>query len=107
MLEKGKFTSFDAPGARYTYASGIDNRGRIVGFTGTDAAGTELHGFRVDKLGRGTFERIDFSGAPSTVATDINDWGRIVGFYENPDAGTDRQASRVSSDPPMRGGALV
>jgi probable HAF family extracellular repeat protein/YD repeat-containing protein len=111
VLDRGKFMSFDAPGVRYTYASGIDNRGRIVGFTGTDAAGTELHGFRVDKRGRGTFESIDFPGAPSTIATDINDSGRIVGFYENPDASTDagpdRQATRVSSDPPMRGRALV
>jgi YD repeat-containing protein len=107
VLDKGKFTSFDAPGVRYTYAFGIDNRGRIVGFTGTDAAGTELHGFRVDKRGRGTFERIDFPGAPSTVATDINDRGRIVGFYENPDAGPDQQASPAAGDPSMRGGALV
>jgi uncharacterized membrane protein len=111
VLDRGKFTSFDAPGVRYTYAFGIDNRGRIVGFTGTDAAGTELHGFRVDQHGKGTFERIDVPGAPSTVATDINDRGRIVGFYDNPyagtDAGPDRQASRAPGDPPTRGGAPV
>jgi hypothetical protein len=80
-------------------AFGINDRGRIVGFTGGDAQGTEFHGFVVDRGGRGTFRPIDFPGAPGTIAADINDRDQVVGFYENPNApsGTARAMSRPAA----------
>ena len=70
------FTTIDVPGATATVASGINNRGQIVGdyFAGDFV----LHGFLLDK---GTFTTIDVAGALETHALGINDRGEIVGFY--------------------------
>src|SRR6266480_4314731 len=68
------FTTIDVPGAAFTGAGTINNRGQIVGtyFSGP-------HGFLLDK---GTFTTIDVPGAASTFAAGINDRGQIVGAYE-------------------------
>ena len=65
------FTTIDVPGAAFTVASGINNRGRIVG-------SYDGHGFLLDK---GTFTTIDVAGALETHALGINDRGEIVGFF--------------------------
>ena len=73
------FSTIDFPGASFTVAFGINNRGEIVGNYGfADGTG---HGFLLDK---GNFTTIDFPGAPATApkgALGINDGGQIVGFY--------------------------
>jgi len=81
------FTTVDAPGAANgTSASGINDRGQIVG-SYSDAAGKN-HSFLLDD---GTFTTIDFPGAVCTQAIGINDRGQIVGGYAekscNPFAG--------------------
>ena len=67
------FTTIDVPGATFTGAGTINNRGQIVGtyFSGP-------HGFLLDK---GTFTTIDVPGATFTEAEGINNRGQIVGTY--------------------------
>jgi len=71
-------SQIDAPNATYTDATGINNRGDIVGSFG-DAQG-RLHGY---VLQNGTFTTLDFpaQGVNSTVAKGINDRGAVAGFY--------------------------
>jgi probable HAF family extracellular repeat protein len=72
------FTTIDVPGAAWTYAYGINNRGQIVG-TFTDFAGSGYHGFLLDK---GSFITIDPPGATGgTEAGGINELGQIVGEF--------------------------
>jgi probable HAF family extracellular repeat protein len=79
VLERGRYTRFDAPDAvQQTNPLGINNRGVIVG-KHTDAAGVD-HGFRRDTRGR--FVTIDFPGGVPTQLNKINDHGEIVGRYE-------------------------
>ena len=67
------FSTIDFPGASFTVAFGINNRGEIVGNYGfADGTG---HGFLLDK---GNFRTIDFPGA-FTQASGINNRGQIVG----------------------------
>jgi uncharacterized membrane protein len=68
------FIAIDFPGASLTTATGINNRGEIVG----QADG---HGFVHGKIGTDRFRVIEFPGAFFTVATGINDRGHIVGYY--------------------------
>ena len=88
LLSKGIYSTFDAPDAPFTLAFGINNWGRIVGFTTTTELpiNGEIHGFTLRRGGVGPFIRIDFPGAPQTAATGINDRDRIVGVYANPAA---------------------
>src|SRR6266498_4554125 len=73
------FTTIDVPGARLTQASGINNRGQIVGWY-DDASGGE-HGFLLDETG---FTTIDVPGAGLTATDGINDRNQIVGGYIGP-----------------------
>src|SRR5258708_9156010 len=70
----GKLKAFDYPGASNTYASGIDDEGRIVGFyqVGGFSGG---HGY---ELGDGNFTAIDVPGASATYASGINAAGDIL-----------------------------
>jgi uncharacterized membrane protein len=72
------FRTVEVPTAKRTVASGIDDRGQIVGYY-DDSAGT--HGFllRDDK-----FATIDFPGATFTVALGIGAHEEIVGTYRMP-----------------------
>jgi len=72
------FRTVEFPAAKRTRASGIDDRGQIVG-SYDDSAGT--HGFvlRDDR-----FATIDFPGAVFTVALGIGAHGEIVGAYRMP-----------------------
>jgi probable HAF family extracellular repeat protein len=78
------FTQIDVPGAMFTAAFGINDRGQIVGVF-ADAGGV-VHGFLLDN---GNFTQIDvpqinFPGAPGTQAFGIRERGQIVGGF--PDA---------------------
>ena len=72
------FRTVEVPAAKRTIASGIDDRGQIVGAY-DDSGGT--HGFvlRDDR-----FATIDFPGAVFTVALGIGAHGEIVGAYRMP-----------------------
>jgi probable HAF family extracellular repeat protein len=76
LLDRGKLTRIDVPGAVQTRAVGINNRGQVVGEY-TDADGM-VHGFLWDKGRFTTFDGPDGTGASFT---DINDRGEIVGAY--------------------------
>jgi probable HAF family extracellular repeat protein len=86
LREKGAFTAIDHPdGALATVASGINNRGQIVGGY-QDSEGT-AHGFLLDE---GNFTTIDHPDAASgrdlgTVLWGINNRGQIVGQYIDTD----------------------
>jgi probable HAF family extracellular repeat protein len=69
------FTQIEVPGATFTIAFGINDRGQIVGDFG-DAGGAE-HGFL---LSEGVFTQIDFPGASATVPFAINNRGQITGL---------------------------
>ena len=85
--DRGLFDAIDAPfsGVFETQATGISNRGQIVGFF-DDLSGA--HGFRLDKHG---FTRLDasFPDVNSTIPTGINDHGEVIGLYDT--SGTDGQ----------------
>lgn len=71
-------SQIDAPGATYTDAVGINNRGEIVG-SFQDARG--LHGYL---FRRGALTTLDFPVAGAlTIALGINDRGQIVGAYRS------------------------
>ena len=72
----GRFTTIDFPGARQTFAFGVNASGQIVGYYYD--SNNNSHGF-VDSGGR--FTTIDFPGAGQTYAFGINASGQIVGGY--------------------------
>jgi probable HAF family extracellular repeat protein len=77
VLDKGRFTAFDAPGATAYFFPSRSNRGEISG-SYIERDGT-AHGFLRGK--RGGFSLIDFPGAGNTSVTDHNDQGQVVGSY--------------------------
>lgn len=76
--------TIDVPGATHTLASGINNRGHVVGHY---YAGWTIHGFVFRPSG---YVTIDVPGAGYTVAAGINDQGTIVGSYLDLGAGRTR-----------------
>jgi hypothetical protein len=83
LLDRGRVTTFDAPGATITFAAGLDDRGQVVGFSTSDLTGTSFSGFLRDARGR--FTAINRPGAAATLVFDINDRGQLVGVAGNPD----------------------
>ncbi len=80
-LDASTLTKLDYPNAEETWASGINDEGKIVG--GTYAPSTGYHGgFLLDG---GSYTAIDFPGADHSVACGINNSGQIVGYYEYKD----------------------
>jgi probable HAF family extracellular repeat protein len=90
VLDKGRFTGFDAPGpVGNDNLVKINNRGQIAGgyledyvedSTGATVGGRS-HGFLRDRRGRIT--RIDVPGAAGTTPNDLNVAGTIVGIYSD------------------------
>jgi probable HAF family extracellular repeat protein len=79
VLDKGRFSAFDAPGQEAAEFQRINNRGEIVGSysTGRDAP---LAGYLRDKRGR--FTEIAVPGAVATAPLDNNDRGELMGNYQ-------------------------
>jgi uncharacterized membrane protein len=75
VLDRGRYTTIDVPGASRTIALRINARGQILGDY-EDARGG-CHGYLLDK---GRFTTIDVPGAP-TQAVGLNDRGQVVGTY--------------------------
>ena len=75
VLEQGRFRTIDVPGQPpgTTAATGINNRGQIIGITGPVQASV---GFVLE---RGRFTNFSVPGAQVTLAYGINDQGQIVG----------------------------
>jgi probable HAF family extracellular repeat protein len=80
LLQRGRYTRFDAPGARGgTSPNSINNRGVIVGYFAEGVGDPFGRGFRRDARGRIT--TIDLPGASQTKPLRINDRGQISGAY--------------------------
>jgi len=77
ILQHGKYTSFDVPGATYTVGYGLNIWGMIVG-RWIDSAALITHGFM---LSFGHYTAIDFPGASFTFPQGINARGDVVGWY--------------------------
>jgi uncharacterized membrane protein len=73
---KGKFTTFEVPGASRTIGEGINNDGTIVGLY-VEADGS-IHGF---VLRNGIFTTVNVPDAVQTQVLSINSKGEIVGLY--------------------------
>jgi hypothetical protein len=89
LLDRGRYTTLEAPGATgETGATGINNRGQIVGatITGATDADPTARGFLLARGVRGPFTPISVPGAPDTLALGLNDRGQITGVYNNPNA---------------------
>ncbi|MGI5193123.1 hypothetical protein ACQEVY_05685 [Streptomyces sp. CA-288835] len=84
LWERGRLTTIQAPGSRFTDASGISNRGQIVGSAYDDPDLTGARGYLLADGVQGRFTPITVPGAPRALAAGINDRGQIVGLYENP-----------------------
>jgi probable HAF family extracellular repeat protein len=74
-LAQGTYTQIDAPGSIFTYCSGINRAGTVVGAY-NDTSGNP-HGFL---LTGGVYTTIDYPGASETGALGLNDEGQIVGY---------------------------
>ena len=75
VLEKGRFSAFDAPGTGSNELVDINSRGQIAG-TYVDAEGAS-HAFLRDKGGR--FTLFDVPGATQTFVLKLNSKGQIAG----------------------------
>jgi probable HAF family extracellular repeat protein len=80
---RGRFITLRIPGARSAWASGINDRGQIVGIYSENTPtvkqpGGRRHGY-LWEAGRVT--RIDVPGATETGAFGINNQGEVVGAY--------------------------
>jgi hypothetical protein len=87
LLERGRYTKFDAPGAQLeTTPLGINDRGQVVGSYYQTAPfrppGSKPRGFLLD---HGKLTRLDVPGAAGTLAMGINNRGQVVGQYQQPD----------------------
>jgi hypothetical protein len=87
ILDGGKYTVVNAPGAVGTTLSGINPSGEISGFTcsdpacGTFGAPNPSHSFVISEKGDYTF--FDPPGAIRSTTSTVNPSGAIVGFYRD------------------------
>ena len=80
LLTNGTLQTIDCPGATFTFLSGIDPQGQMVGGYGTvDGNG---HGALVKN---GNCIAVDIAGGTNTYANGINPEGDIVGRYTGSD----------------------
>lgn len=76
-LINGQLTYLNVPGASGTFASGINDRGQIVGFY-TDS-NYSAYAFVYDK---GVYTTLDVPDAVNgAAAVGINNWGEVMGNY--------------------------
>jgi probable HAF family extracellular repeat protein len=86
LLSGGAYTTIDYPGARNTFLTGINDMGRVVGYT--DESGVYA-GFVYDIQTR-AFADINYPSAYDTLPSSINNAGGIAGdfyFYGAPSQG--------------------
>jgi hypothetical protein len=85
ILDGGKYTTLDFPGAAGTNLTGINPSGEMTGFYCSDPAcgstgnASTNHSFSVSK--KGAFTSFDPPGAVSSTASTVNPSGAIVGAY--------------------------
>ncbi len=85
ILDRGKYTVVDAPGAAGTTLSGINDLGEISGFTCSDSAcgntgnPNTTHSFL--RSTKGVFRFFDPPGATSSAAETVSLLGAVVGNY--------------------------
>jgi hypothetical protein len=75
----GVYTTIDA-GGFYSFASGVNSSGQIVGYWSDGYASGPFNGFLASNGANGAVTTLDFPDAESTVFTGINDSGLIVGY---------------------------
>ena len=73
-----KFGRLNPAGANYTTASGLNNKGIVVGSFG--APGKQLRGFSYNVATK-TYTTLNFPGSLATIAMAINDQGRVAGTF--------------------------
>lgn len=96
FLKDGEtYTTIDVPGAMYTVAYGINNRGAIVGYWGNLSGWSE--GFV--RSSAGTVTVVDFPGALETQIGNINDHGDICGLWVDPRPACGPRLSDSRSEP--------
>jgi probable HAF family extracellular repeat protein len=86
LMDKGRITRIDVPGAVLTVPTGINDHSQVVGsWFGPDATQdpetgefSPGHAFRWE---RGRMTKFDVPGATETAAYEINNLGQIVGYF--------------------------
>jgi hypothetical protein len=76
---KHKFINFDAPGARHTYAVGINDNNTVAGYF--ESQDQFNHGFI--RVSDGAITTFDGPNAVNTWVTAINDADEIVGYFSD------------------------
>jgi len=85
VLNGGKYTTLDFPGAAGTTLTGLNPSGKMSGFScsdpacGTTGNSSTNHSFLVTK--KGVFTSFDPPGAVSSAASTVNPSGAVVGAY--------------------------
>ena len=75
------FTPIDLPGAKQTFAFGMNDTGQVVGSYNFGGSGPN-HGFLLSDC---QYSTIDVPGATTTEAFGINNASQIVGWYYDAD----------------------
>jgi hypothetical protein len=98
VLEKGRFTTFDAPGDQANELVDVNVRGQVAG-TYIDADGSN-RGFLRDKRGR--VAPFEYPGATGTFVNKVNDRGQIVGNAKVTETGDPKDRRAYLRDPDGR-----
>jgi probable HAF family extracellular repeat protein len=80
LLSNGKFQTIDCPGSTFTFLSGINPEGQLVGGYGTFDG--KQHGALIDN---GNCIPVDISGGTHAYANAIDPQGDVVGRYTDAD----------------------
>jgi hypothetical protein len=84
LLSGGTYTSFDPPGSLYTYGSGINDAGDIVGLQClTSECVSANDGTQGFLLSQGVYTTIKIPGETFTFAIGIQNNGVVLGEYQD------------------------
>jgi hypothetical protein len=82
ILNRGRYVTFDIPGALATVLSGANSSGEMTGFTCTSDPTCEAPPYESFTISsRGVVTRFNPFGAPSSFASGLNPQGIVVGTY--------------------------
>jgi hypothetical protein len=82
ILYRGRYTTFNVPGALATVLSGANSAGEMTGFTCTTDPTCEAPPYESFTVSpRGEITRFNPFGAPSSFASGLNPQGTVVGTY--------------------------